>query len=614
MTNNFNEWYAEREDPWGYQDSPYELTKYQQQIDLLPKKRFNKVLEIGCSEGCFTERLAPLCDSLTAIDISSVALDRAKNRLSEYNHIDFVEADINNYDIGSSQYDLIVCSETLYYFGNKDTLADFVGNIASALTVGGYLLSAHAYLNKDDPTCPGYTWELPFGQRVIKSVIQAEGKLGTVEDFTTSVYGIQLFQKSKEPVISTAELPLDTGLMEMLEWGDSVTSVPILMYHCIMKESDGDDPEYWVSTANFESHLQTLKEMGYKYVSLKDWCQAIKTKTPLNYKGVCLTFDDGFVNFKDEAWPLLKKYEFGATVFLVSSYVGHKNQWDKGQAGVTQKQLMGWEDIIELKKNGVDFGCHTSQHVPLNQDMTITMLKKQIFDSKQLIDEKIGDIDCIGYPYGSVNDDLVHYLLQVGFKCGVKIGNITSTIQDSCLALPRFGVWNTTGKELLDYIEPKQESISDTGSEIESASGLNYVTDKLILGHSDNARDTKTLIKHGVTAMLNVAKDLDLESQPIIYYQKMGLDINAFHISTTLLENVVGFVLELLQVHPKVLIFCHSGVYRAPAVIGAVLSKQNNTSARDELDKIYSRFGITTEPESYDGFVLKLQQWERQYR
>ena len=321
------------------------------------------------------------------------------------------------------------------------------------------------------------------------------------------------------------------------------------------------------------------------------------------------------MNFKDEAWPLLKKYGFGATVFLVSDYVGQQNRWDKAQTNVTQKQLMGWDDIAELKKEGVDFGSHTSEHVVLHQDMTITMLKNQIFDSKQLIDEKIGDIDCIGYPYGSVNDDLVHYLLQVGFKCGVKIGNITSTIQDSCLALPRFGVWNTTGKELLDYIEPKQESISDPISEIQAASGLNYVTDKLILGHSDNARDTKTLIKHGVTAMLNVARDLDLESQPIIFYQKMGLDINAFHISTTLLDNVVRFVLELLQVHPKVLIFCHSGVYRAPIVIAAVLSKQNNTSAKEELDKIYRKYDIVPDDhESYDGFVVKLQQWEREYK
>jgi hypothetical protein len=78
--------FAAREDPWSYATDSCHLSRIRREIELLDsvrcKKRFEKVLEIGCAEGLFTEKLAPLCDFLHAVDISTVALARARHNMT----------------------------------------------------------------------------------------------------------------------------------------------------------------------------------------------------------------------------------------------------------------------------------------------------------------------------------------------------------------------------------------------------------------------------------------------------------------------------------------------------------------------------------------------------
>jgi trans-aconitate methyltransferase len=101
-------------DPWKYQTSSYELTKYERKLNNLPCDRYQKALEIGCSIGVFTEKLGERVDHLDAVDISKRAINRAQTRCQHQPHVRFMRGDIAKLSL-SGGYNLILASEVLYY-------------------------------------------------------------------------------------------------------------------------------------------------------------------------------------------------------------------------------------------------------------------------------------------------------------------------------------------------------------------------------------------------------------------------------------------------------------------------------------------------------------------
>jgi SAM-dependent methyltransferase len=115
----FEKGYQEKEDPWEYATSPYELTKYHQTLDLLPPVPVDKALECACAEGVFTFQLAVRVKHLVGADISPTALRRAQKRCRELHNVRFVQLDLTR-DVLQGLFDLIVCSEVLYFMGGAE--------------------------------------------------------------------------------------------------------------------------------------------------------------------------------------------------------------------------------------------------------------------------------------------------------------------------------------------------------------------------------------------------------------------------------------------------------------------------------------------------------------
>jgi len=113
-------------DPWKYFTSIYERTKYQRQLDIIKDRNPNprRILEIGSAEGAQTLLLADQFPeaNITAIEISSNALGRAKNNLLQFTErIELINADIAEYvpRIEDSCYDVCIWSESIYYLGAR---------------------------------------------------------------------------------------------------------------------------------------------------------------------------------------------------------------------------------------------------------------------------------------------------------------------------------------------------------------------------------------------------------------------------------------------------------------------------------------------------------------
>ena len=152
----FEALFARRVDPWRY-TNPYEQKKHEQILSLIPKEGIGRAIDLGCAEGHFTARLANRVPSVVAADISQVALDRAARRLKGLENVRFVRLDFASEPL-PGRFDLIVCSEVLYYLEGREQLQAVARKLANALEPGGYLLTAHANQVVDEPDEPGFDW------------------------------------------------------------------------------------------------------------------------------------------------------------------------------------------------------------------------------------------------------------------------------------------------------------------------------------------------------------------------------------------------------------------------------------------------------------------------
>jgi glycosyltransferase involved in cell wall biosynthesis len=151
-----------------------------------------------------------------------------------------------------------------------------------------------------------------------------------------------------------------------------------------------------VSLRTFESFVDSVSKRGYTLCSSLEYFKS-QNKTNL----IICTFDDGYENLYKFALPVLKKYNFSATVFVCFDYIGKLNNWNFKDT--KQRQHLNTSQLIELQKNGWEIGSHGFSHRSLLR-LTDGELYNELIDSKAKLENIFGNIDSYAYPYGDFND------------------------------------------------------------------------------------------------------------------------------------------------------------------------------------------------------------------
>lgn len=135
----FDALYARTADPWGFSTSEYERRKYDATLAALPPRRFRSALEVGCSIGVLTHRLAAQCDRLLGIDVAAVALARARETCANDPQVRLRRMRVPA-EWPEGRFDLVLFSEVLYFLSPEDVRGTARAALASRTEDGVFLL------------------------------------------------------------------------------------------------------------------------------------------------------------------------------------------------------------------------------------------------------------------------------------------------------------------------------------------------------------------------------------------------------------------------------------------------------------------------------------------
>jgi len=197
----------------------------------------------------------------------------------------------------------------------------------------------------------------------------------------------------------------------------------ILMYH---KVHDNKSDTLTISSDNLNLQFTYLKEKGYKSLSLRDLKAHLTEGLPLPGKTVIITFDDAYENFREKVLPLLKKFDFKATVFVPLAYLGKTNIWDNGN-----DQLMNAEELKQISDDPhIEIGLHSFLHRNYDE-LAISDMEEDLNNClKTLSFYHIPFVKALAYPYGGypkkdpvLKEQMFALFRSLGFDFALRIGN-----------------------------------------------------------------------------------------------------------------------------------------------------------------------------------------------
>jgi peptidoglycan/xylan/chitin deacetylase (PgdA/CDA1 family) len=222
-----------------------------------------------------------------------------------------------------------------------------------------------------------------------------------------------------------------------------VSRIPILCYHSVGEPPPGSRfGLLYVNPAKLERQLWAIRRLGLRGVSMGEGLSRLRDKTRSDV--VVLTFDDGYVDTLTEAAPLLARYGFRATSYVVSDGLGGYNRWDDTRTG-ERHALMTAEQVGAWLAYGMEIGSHSRSH-PVLPALSRGEAEAEIGDSRAALERSFGvAIEHFAYPFGQLCARTVQLTRRAGYRSAVTMQPGVAGSCDDAHRLPRLFVDGTRG-------------------------------------------------------------------------------------------------------------------------------------------------------------------------
>lgn len=236
-------------------------------------------------------------------------------------------------------------------------------------------------------------------------------------------------------------------------------AVAVLNYHRV---SDIDGNALIVTVGEFDAQMKWLADEGYEAITADELADFLERGTKLPRKPVLITFDDGYADNYENAFPILQKYGHKALVFLITDYIGMNG-------------YLSWSEIYEMERGGVVFGSHTVDHEVLT-GLSRAAVFHELAVSKAKLDEKLrAPARFLAYPCGYADEDVKELTRRAGYRGAFTVTFGRDAPGDDMYELSRVPIFGATTHTLVRMklrvkcphlvatLEKLRKSLSETG-------------------------------------------------------------------------------------------------------------------------------------------------------
>jgi peptidoglycan/xylan/chitin deacetylase (PgdA/CDA1 family) len=191
--------------------------------------------------------------------------------------------------------------------------------------------------------------------------------------------------------------------------------IPILVYHSFgpahSKKETSVQAHYRITASVFDEQMKYLLKNEYHPISFTTYLDSFKNNIKLPDKAIVLTFDDGWVSQYKYAVPILEKFKFTGTFFIITNYTNNN-----------YKAYMNWDNLKDLVVHNFDIESHSKSHPVLNK-INSKELFEELIGSKKILENKLAiKVNAVAYPDYAQNEIVREAVKSAGYT-GARDGN-----------------------------------------------------------------------------------------------------------------------------------------------------------------------------------------------
>lgn len=230
------------------------------------------------------------------------------------------------------------------------------------------------------------------------------------------------------------------------------TGVPILLYHHLVE--NGEETSSVLTKSTFESHMKYLYDNGYTTITLNRLEDYIDGKIKLPAKSIVVTFDDGYRSNYEIAYPILKKYGFRASQFVITSAIQDRPEVTNNDRlpHMSSGEMQLVKDVFEFHSHTHDLHKLNSDNKSLATTSSQSLVKSDLILANSALTSTGFPPSAIAYPYGMYTDELKQTAKESGLNLGFTIVPARAYVGIDKLEIPRYNISEKTTIEVFKKI------------------------------------------------------------------------------------------------------------------------------------------------------------------
>ena len=208
----------------------------------------------------------------------------------------------------------------------------------------------------------------------------------------------------------------------------------VLLYH---RFSPSRSNFTTITNQAFEEQIKELLDDGYQFVKLKTLVELVRDSSFIPDKMLAITVDDGHVSQYTYMFPILRKYNVPATLFITTNVISREPNY------------MTWEQLQEMKASGlIDIQDHTVSHPDFvmsqasrSPEKFSQFIETELMKSKAILEQRLdADVKYIAWPFGAYNSRVMNEAKRLGYEAAFTCNGTALSVGQDLFALPRLPI------------------------------------------------------------------------------------------------------------------------------------------------------------------------------